>query len=833
MINGGSAPLRRRHTRKAYHLGSDELKCSVMRARGLLTSTPVLLALAVELVLFLGLGLSGCAHKGGPAPEGPARALASEAGRIGRIAYEDDYTEARLVFQALPTNAAERAALRGKLLHYLLDPVLALNPATLRREVRDLESDDAYDVIFESFREALALYDPAELWSAPPRIPEGEQRQLRPAAEMVVALFSPRGGAEQVALALAALTTMAPDVRDWRDRLDQVIRWTDEANALGDRGPRKSNSAVDVLEGALGDWPAPAVITRLDALYLARQQRVVSGLRRPGAGESARRALGELLLAHGDEVQRAVVSMGGVYLRAGLIGEAARRTAALAGQTGDDPELRGLLVAAAKPDAAAADYLALARRFLPRIEFLGGTATESPDPLIALRVLEAGIARRPDSPELLVLSSHVARLLASYFLAIRRLEEAQALLERAPAAAGDLPARVSAELIELYFLRLRLRLDPERDTPAYAEADALKQRFVETRKRFQSAEMKVKAADIDFELARSYVNAGQIDRAEPLFLRARDEGEPTAEVTIELANLALKRGDPRRAAQIIREGLDALRAAQAQARDTIGSVEGRARLERLLGECTEASGDHNGAAAAWRSALIGWERLMIEHLRRKNLGESAEAAVEVGRLLYLLGRPAEGLQKFDEAIEADGDRDQTYIDVIAFLVQHGEADAALGIYHRGLSRPGRAVSEYVKVYTSLWVLDLSRRTSKLPDAKAEAFLRTLDRRHGELRPRRGAAWYHLLARYAVGQLSYEKMLAAADTTGKRAEIYFYEGMRRLADGKSDDAHQLWQKVIDTRMFSFFEFDMASRYLRVGAPTAPAAPLTRASSTETI
>ena len=130
------------------------------------------------------------------------------------------------------------------------------------------------------------------------------------------------------------------------------------------------------------------------------------------------------------------------------------------------------------------------------------------------------------------------------------------------------------------------------------------------------------------------------------------------------------------------------------------------------------------------------------------------------------------------------------------------------------------MSEYVKVYTSLWVLDLSRRTGKIGEPKAEAYLHTLDRRHGDLRPRRGAAWYHLLARYAVGQMTYEQMLAAADTSGKRAEIYFYEGMRRLGDGKSDDAHELWQKVIDTRMFSFFEFDMASRYLRVGAPTAP-------------
>src|SRR4029078_11890753 len=101
------------------------------------------------------------------------------------------------------------------------------------------------------------------------------------------------------------------------------------------------------------------------------------------------------------------------------------------------------------------------------------------------------------------------------------------------------------------------------------------------------------------------------DRAEPLFLRAREEGEPTAEVTIELANLALKRGDRQRPTRIVREGRDALRAAQDASRDTIGSVEGRSRLERLLGDCTDAVGDHSGAEASWRSALIGWGRPVI------------------------------------------------------------------------------------------------------------------------------------------------------------------------------------------------------------------------------
>jgi tetratricopeptide (TPR) repeat protein len=662
-----------------------------------------------------------------------------------------------------------------------------------------------------------------------------EARLLRPAAELVIALYSPRGGDQQAVLALAALTTIDPAEHEWQDRLAEVVHWSDEANNFDEGGGMRrgggGGNAIDALESALGEWPAPAVVLRLDQLYVARQKRFASALHHPPAGDTARRALGELLLAHGDELQRAVTSMAGAYLRAGRIADAATRTAQmtsqLAGNDGDDPELRALLVAAAKPNAAAASYLALARRFLPRVDFLGGTATEAPDPVVAFRVLEAGLAAHPSDLDLLILDGHVARLLSSYFLAIRRLEEAEAVLEANPTA-RDLNGKISAELIELYFVRLRLRLDPERDAPAYAEADDLKRRFADTRRRFSSTEMKVRDADIDFELARSYVNAGLIDRAEPLFLRAREEGEPTAEVTVELANLALKRGDPARATRIVREGLDAMRAKGA-AQDTIGSVEGRARLDRLLGDTFDAAGDRDAAGTAWRGSLIGWERLMIEHLRRKNVAEAAEATVEVGKLLYLLGRHGEALQRFDDALEADDDRDQSYIDIVAFLVQAGETDAALSVYHRALSRPGHAVSEYVKVYTSLWILDLTRRTNKVGDPKAEAYLRTLDQRHGELRPHRGAAWSRLLGRYAVGKVSYDQVLAAANTPGKRAEAYFYEAMHRLEEGKADDAHQLWQKVVETQMFSFFEFEMASHYLRSGAPTSPATPSTGAAA----
>ena len=76
-------------------------------------------------------------------------------------------------------------------------------------------------------------------------------------------------------------------------------------------------------------------------------------------------------------------------------------------------------------------------------------------------------------------------------------------------------------------------------------------------------------------------------------------------------------------------------------------------------------------------------------------------------------------------------------------------------------------------------------------------------------------------RYALGRISYDQLLTMADTPGKRAEVFFYQAMRLLAEGKSNDAHDLWSKVIDTKMASFFEYEMASRYLRDGAPTQPA------------
>ncbi len=783
--------------------------------------SPLRLGLVASLCI---AGLSGCAHgiTAKTAALSPtSQALVSEASGVGTIAFEEDYFEAKLLYQALPENTGERARLRGKLIEYLLGPIATLDAARLRRDPGMLGSEDDFDRLRDSFREALALFSPGFLWAAGgPRLSERERQLLQDSAKLMVAVYSPRGNELAVATALFVLRSIDPANREWQSRLDQVFSWLDAgAHLEGTRlGPRHLNSPGDVLESVAAVWPTPEVLDRLTQLVFARQDKVAVILRRPiGNGEGARGLLSELLLDT-DALSAMSVSASAIYLGCGQLAKASQVAEHFADKPGDDPNFRRLLLAAASPQAKAADYLALARRFLPRNEILHGTSTDRLDPVSSMGVLRDGLAAFPSDPDLLLLASRVARMISEPVLSLRYLDEAAAVLASQKASA-DLLADLAAERMDLAFLLLKMHMDPDRITRSEREAAHLRTLFAEARARYGAAHFKLDDADIDFALAGSMVDAGQIDKAGPLLLRARRDADASVDVTRLLASLSIKRGEPRKAIEILRQTLD-FRERNAPPEDTIPYVEGQAKLSYLLGNAYEVTGDLEGARKAWSASARGFERLMLEHIRRKNLADSAEATFEVGRLYYLLGRRDEGLRKFDEAIAQDEDRDQSYLDAIAFLVQRGESEAALEIYRRAIAKPTRSVSEYVKVYASLWILDLTRRSANAPDAGALAYLRAIADRKILLRPPRAAAWYTDLARYAVGQIDYATLLSKADTNGKRAEAYFYEAMRRLSNGQREAAYALWSKVVETKMMSFFEFDMASRYLRTGAPIRP-------------
>ncbi len=767
--------------------------------------------------------LLGCAHgmAAKPAPlSKAAQAIASEARTVASIATEEDFFEAKLLYQALPEGADEQARLRLKLLDYLLDPIARLNAEQLRRNPGMLGSEDDFDRLQDSFRDALELISPGSLWVAGgPPLADRERQLLSDSAKLLVGAYSPRGNEPPVALALFVLQSIDPTNREWPARLDQLLSWVDSGAQIspGQQGPRRLATLADILESAAAVWPAPALLDRLSNLAVGRQDKVTGILRRPiGTGEGARNLLSELLLDT-ESLSAMSVAAASTYLRCGQIAKAGQVAASFSDKTGDDPEFRQLVAAALAP-AKPADYLALARRFLPRNSLLRGTSTDRIDPAAAMGVLRQGLSTYPDDPDLLLVASRVARMLSQPLLSLRLLDETTAALASRKAGVDTL-SDLAAERMELSFLRLKMRMDPDRIAQAEVEASQLRAQLADARNRFGAARFKFDEAEIDYLLAGGLVDAGQIEKAAPLLERANRDGDAGVDATRQLANLSIKRGDPQQAITILRQAIDS-REHNAPAEDTIPYVEGQAKLSFVLGNAYEIAADLDDARKAWAGAAHGWERLMLEQLRRKNLASSTEATIEVGRLYYLLGRREEGLRKLDEAIAQDEDRDQSYLDSIAFLVQRGEAEAALDIYRRAMARPGRSVSEYVKVYASLWILDLTRRSANAPDAGAMAYLRAIAGRKVLLRPPRAALWYTELARYATGQIDYAALLAKADTTGKRAEAYFYEAMRRLSNGHSDEAHALWSKVVETKMMSFFEFEMASRYLRTGAPARP-------------
>jgi len=771
-------------------------------------------------------GLLGCAHgiPGKSAQLSPtSQALASEAGAVVSITCEEDFFEAKLLYQALPENAVEHARLRGKLLTYLLAPIAALDAEQLRRTPSLLGSEDDFDRLQDSFRDALALFPSSSLWATGgPQLSDHERQLLQNAAKLLLAAYSPRGNELPVATALFVLWSTDGANREWPTRLDQLFSWLETGAQAGNGqlGSHRLATPSEILESIAAVWPAPEVLDRLARLVFARQDRVASILRRPiVSGEGARGLLSELLLDT-EALSAMSVSAAAIYLRCGQLAKASQVAARFADKPGDDPDFRQLVRAAAEPKANASDYLALARRFLPRNDILHGSSTDRIDPASTMGVLYQGLSAFPGDPDLLLLASRVARMLSEPLLSLRYLDEAAAAAT-AHRADADMLANLAAERMELAFLRLKMHMDPDRIAQSEREAERLRAQFAEARGRYGAARFKLEDADIDFVLAGGMVDAGQIDKAAPLLSRAHRSGDGSVDVTRQLASLSIKRGEPQEAITLLRQALDS-RERNAPAEDTIPYVEGQAKLSFVLGNAYEVTASLEDARKAWSTSARGWERLMMEQIRRKNLSDSAEATFEVGRLYYLLGRRGEGLRKFDEAITQDEDRDQSYLDSIAFLVQRGESEAALDIFRRALAKSTRAVSEYVKIYASLWILDLTRRSASAPDAGAIAYLRTIAGRKLLLRPPRAAAWYTELARYAIGQIDYATLLAKADSSGKRAEAYFYEAMRRLSNGQREEAHALWSKVVETKMMSFFEFEMASRYLRTGAPVRPEA-----------
>jgi tetratricopeptide (TPR) repeat protein len=713
------------------------------------------------LVAAVWLALASCA---GTAHEDPLRGLPPRHDPAFDLTDDDDLARARGDFDAIAIGAPERGAHRRELVSAYLAKIA--------------EAENARDEAFRRFQQALGLWDARELAddkTAPPDL-----ELLAPEAEKRFKQASTTGLDVQAITALSVLAAAHPEKRaeydkTWKD----IVAYTNEL-AVAAAGPGAERSrAIEALETSMASFPSRWSADRLVELYLARQASLVKAI---AAGTRA-----DVLGAHRDPgVVRPVWNLVRAFARTHRLGDAVAVVDPLAGQFGDEPELRKRLHAALDAKAAGSDVIALMAAFLPSHD------GDSGDGGAALAICEDGAAHLPTQVEPKKCAAEIARVTDHAALAIRWGEDARRV------APDD--HDVGEILARLYIVRMADLLQAERVDAAKRRMQEIETFYADAAQRWADKPLDVTLADAYLAYGRGLYNLGEVDGGVAALERA-EKLAPSPAITEELATVALKTG---KYADAEKGFVDAALKPRSTPIDT--AFDGN-RLRRLAGEAAQLSGANARATTYWKRSASEWTEILSASL---NPRAKAQALTEVGRVYDDLGENDKSLQAMAAALDADPEQIGVYGDVISFLTARSHYDEARDAYHRALGRP--EITEYLKVYSSLWIVDLGRVAKRETDPLAVDYLGQVSR---------GGKWYQKLARFKLGQLSYDELLARADTRGKRAEAYYYEAMERYARGDRGGAERLLGDVVATQMLGFFEYEMARYYLRHGPPGAPA------------
>lgn len=717
---------------------------------------------------------AGC----GPAathPGAAGHAAIGNAAPSGSIANEDDYNSARPEYDALPVGAPDRAGRRAALLGFLVKQV--------RDGIDRGHAEDAYD----SFKQALTLWDATELSS---KIDDGA---LRDGAVRIEQAFKKRGAHEEVLAALVVELTLSPGDPAVKARYGEVTGWLRAGGATESElgAPVDGRGRViDDLETVARFWPAPIVVDELTRLYFERHE---AGLQSDplGLGRRPKRGGDLRSLLQGGPRPSTAYDLTRLYLRVSRADEGLAQLKKIKTPQPGDEQIRLLLDRYASKQATPNDALNTAMLL----------AQGHDDADVAQRVCVDATLRFPQAAEPHLCAGQIAMVRDQMVVAMREFEAARQIQ----------PANreVWQQLAKLWERRLFAlgadeKLDVSQLEPQLKKAEAF---HAAAQKQFPGEPLKPSLAGALFEVGRGYYNAGRLPKAMELLERSVGT-EPSATALELMAQIRLKKGEPKEAVALLERGIAVRKTDKAE------ELYWSARLRRNMGDAFEAAGDAAAAETARKAAMADWDR-MISGMQLTQDGK-AEAAIEKAKLWYLIGDRDQALASFAAAIDAAPDRGGTYADVIAFLVPRGELDEALDAYHRALGR--NEVTEYLKVYCSLWIVDLARRAKQPIDPLASSFLQSTD----------GGKWYDDLARWATGRENVDTMLSRADTPAKKAEASYYRAMKAAETGDLDTAKKLWREVVETDMMAFFEFDMAQMFLRLG--NAPAHPVLKSKGT---
>jgi len=366
---------------------------------------------------------------------------------------------------------------------------------------------------------------------------------------------------------------------------------------------------------------------------------------------------------------------------------------------------------------------------------------------------------------------------------------------------------VEPEMIELYdealgqldeFIKTRLEdPHPERSSALARGAETI---LAERQKRWPDSRPPIAPNELEFLIGMLEMNAGHAAEAQQRFEKSIEK-DPDPGAMTQLGLLLERTGHPKEAEQQYRRAL-ALAPSDSLANDLQ-----RADILENLGNTARAQGRAKEMTSRYRVALQAWNEA------RDQVEGPTAAIVEMRRgvLLDHLRRHDEAVDAFENAMSHAPQWRDVYAGILSHLVSAPpDFELASSVWRR--SQLHLTLPPEWKVYFTLWIQLIAARADQPPVEEHAQLLRRLGG---------GSNWWGKLASFGAGDLDYAGLMSVASSLGEETEALYYEGSRLFIAGERQAARDQFQRVLDTNMVSFFEYEMARKLLleqeRAGAP----------------
>lgn len=705
----------------------------------------------IIIISFLVLMASACSTKA-LTPKYPSQKIKNyPAITIPKTISVKNILEEQQKYTLLAVDHQQRETLRRKLISYLV-------PKT-RHQIHDSPNK-----AFKNFLNILALYTPEEVYAGPT-----PNKELKNLAKRFAAYYSPRGDTKAVIPALsvyASLCRKEAEKKRIKENMRALIKWVNQTAVAMYGKSAVGHKVIPVLEKTTQIWPSEFIIHILHQEYEKQRKALANiGPLRTFFRRHGRINFPQLKLT-GYNIARHYLWVKSPYLALKKLREQPKTEA--------NTDLIRILEQAVSPSANIDDQLRLAEEF------------ESKHPRVALSICQSATIRYPKNSE-----SHlcVGRLASATNHPLTAIDAFEKALKLKPMA-----MEIREALAKQYEQRIYLYIDSEQLSSAQKELSDLEVFYQETKNKL-GKRPKHSLDSVYFAIGFGLFNAGRIKEAK-ISLKESIAQKPSIKSYYQLAliNIKSRRGP---------EALKYLEAAEEIEEKSIGTrLFWHARIAALKARAHELTDRKKAARIQHKLNIVRWVQFIRLSPKPSML---ARSQIQIAKSYYYLGKREKAITALERAIDIAPSRKETYPEAVSLLIRWGHLPEALDAYHRALGR--REVSEYLKTYCSLWVIDMARRAKVQPDRLALNYLSKL----------KGSKWYNELAKLMLGKKTYQELKLKAKNTGQQTELSFYYGQLLAQEGKLDQAKRHWHSVIRSKMMGFFEYDMSNDYLHQGLP----------------